>query len=110
MGLDHAVVLGPPGNGWPIWDYHTLARLKTLFSWALDRELMDIDPTARVRVRVKEVARDRALSDDEIRYFWAKIRKEAPVFLRSDRRCAISLELSSRKAGRPSRFPWERAC
>jgi integrase len=49
----------------------TLACLKTLFSWALDRELTDADPTARVRKRVKEVPRDRALSPDEIRYFWA---------------------------------------
>jgi len=49
----------------------TLARLKTLFSWALDNELADADPTARVRKRVKEVPRDRALSPDEIRYFWA---------------------------------------
>ena len=48
----------------------TLARLKTLFSWALDEDLIDGDPTARVRKRVKETARDRALSDDEIRHFW----------------------------------------
>ena len=49
----------------------TLARLKTFFSWALDEDLIDNDPTARVRRRVKETARDRALSDDEIRLFWA---------------------------------------
>lgn len=48
-----------------------LACLKTLFSWALDKELADADPTARVRKRVKEIPRDRALSPDEIRYFWA---------------------------------------
>jgi integrase len=49
----------------------TLGRLKTLFSWALDNELADTDPTARVRKRVKEIPRDRTLSPDEIRYFWA---------------------------------------
>ena len=49
----------------------TLARLKTLFSWALDEDLIDNDPTARVRRRIKESARDRALSDDEIHFFWA---------------------------------------
>jgi integrase len=48
----------------------TLARLKTLFSWALDKELLESDPTARVRNRVKEIPRDRALGPDEIRYFW----------------------------------------
>ena len=49
----------------------TLARFKTLFSWAVDEDLIDGDPTARVRKRIKETARDRALSDDEIRLFWA---------------------------------------
>jgi Phage integrase central domain len=34
----------------------TLARLKTLFSWALDKDLIDNDPTARVRRRIKESA------------------------------------------------------
>src|SRR5260370_1043074 len=49
----------------------TLARLKTLFSWTLDQELIEVDPTTRVRKRAKETARDRALSADEIRFFWA---------------------------------------
>jgi hypothetical protein len=34
-------------------------------------DLIALDPTAGVRRRVKETARDRALSDDEIRCFWA---------------------------------------
>lgn len=49
----------------------TLVRLRTLFRWAVDEELITADPTARVRKRVKETARDRVLTDDEIRYFWA---------------------------------------
>jgi hypothetical protein len=44
--------------------------LKTFYSWALDEELIDNDPTGRVRRRIKETARDRALTDDEIRLFW----------------------------------------
>ena len=48
----------------------TLARLKTLFRWALDEEIVASDPTLRVRRRVKEVARDRALNDNEIQLFW----------------------------------------
>src|SRR5262249_44066193 len=49
----------------------TLARLKTLFVWALSEDLIDSDPSVRVRKRIKEAARDRALSDGEIRRFWA---------------------------------------
>jgi integrase len=58
----------------------TLARLKTLFSWALDEDLIDNDPTARVRRRIKESARDRALSGDEIRLFWAGCEKLGWLF------------------------------
>jgi integrase len=46
-------------------------RLKTLFRWALDEEFISSDPTVKVRKVVKEVARDRVLSDDEICLFWA---------------------------------------
>jgi integrase len=53
----------------------TLARLKTLFSWALNEDLIDKDPTVGVRKRIKESARDRALSNDEIRLFWASCDK-----------------------------------
>jgi integrase len=48
----------------------TLTRLKTLFRWAVDMELIAADPTLGVRARVKEKARDRALDEDEIRWFW----------------------------------------
>jgi integrase len=48
----------------------TLTRLRTLFRWAADMDLIDADPTAGVRQRVKEKARDRALDDDEIKLFW----------------------------------------
>jgi integrase len=39
--------------------------------WALDEELIATDTTARVRRRIKETARDRVLSYDEIRRFWS---------------------------------------
>jgi integrase len=45
--------------------------LLTLFRWALDAELIDANPIVNVRKRAKEVARDRALSDPEIKLFWA---------------------------------------
>jgi integrase len=47
-----------------------LTLLRTLFRWAVDMDLVAADPTAGVRRRIKEKARDRALDDDEIRLFW----------------------------------------
>jgi integrase len=48
----------------------TLTRLRTLFRWAAGMDMITADPTAGVRTRIKEKARDRALDDDEIRLFW----------------------------------------
>jgi integrase len=66
-----ALLDGIADRGSPVQANRTLARLKTLFKWVLDEELIPADPTARVRKVVKETARDRTLSDDEIRLFWA---------------------------------------
>jgi integrase len=65
------LLAGIADRGSPVQANRTLARLKTLFKWALDEELVASDPTARVRKLVKETARARALSDDEIRIFWS---------------------------------------
>jgi integrase len=48
----------------------TLARLRTLFNWAVEKDHLTDSPVVRMRPRVKEHPRDRALSDDEIRWFW----------------------------------------
>jgi integrase len=66
-----ALLDGITNRGSPVQANRTLTRLKTLFKWALDEELISSDPTARVRKVVKEAGRDRVLSDDEIRLFWA---------------------------------------
>jgi integrase len=62
---------GIAGRGAWVQANRTLAQLKTLFRWALGKDLIADDPTARVSRRVKETARDRVLSDDEIRWFWS---------------------------------------
>jgi integrase len=66
-----ALLEGIADRGSPVQANRTLTRLKTLFKWLLDEELIPADPTARVRKIVKETARDRALSNDEIRLLWA---------------------------------------
>ena len=48
----------------------TLARLRTLFNWAVEKDYLTASPVVRMKPRVKEHPRDRALSDDEIRWFW----------------------------------------
>jgi integrase len=49
-----------------------LARLQTFFKWCMAREqkLITVDPTAGITPPVKETARSRVLTDDEIKAFW----------------------------------------
>jgi integrase len=53
----------------------TLARLKTFFRWAADEEIIVDSPVARKKPPTRETARDRALTDEEIGWFWAACEK-----------------------------------
>jgi len=48
-----------------------LARLRALFNWAVEKDRLDASPVVRMKPPTKERARDRALSDDELRWFCA---------------------------------------
>jgi integrase len=48
----------------------TLARLRALFNWAVEKDRISASPADRMKLPTKERARDRALTDDEIRWFW----------------------------------------
>jgi integrase len=48
----------------------TLARLRALFNWAIEKDRISASPVDHMKPPTKERARDRALSDDEIRWFW----------------------------------------
>ncbi|WP_256515500.1 tyrosine-type recombinase/integrase [Alsobacter ponti] len=58
----------------------SLATLKTLFGWALDRGIVDIHPLAGMKRPAKLISRDRILSDTEIRAFWAATFQLGPIF------------------------------
>lgn len=57
-----------------------LAAIRKLFSWALDRGLVDRHPAAGLKLPAKEISRDRVLSDEEIAKFWNSIDNLYPVF------------------------------
>ncbi|MXP09608.1 tyrosine-type recombinase/integrase [Pseudoblastomonas halimionae] len=40
------------------------------FNWCVERDILATNPAAGVKPVAKEVARDRVLTDDEIRWFW----------------------------------------
>lgn len=46
------------------------AYLSKFFNWCVERDVLDVAPTAGVRPPSKETSRERVLSDDEVRWFW----------------------------------------
>jgi integrase len=48
----------------------TLTRLGALFKWAVEKDRLKVSPAERVRRVAQEQARDRVLSDDELRWLW----------------------------------------
>ena len=58
-------------RGAPIQANRTLARLRTLFNWAVDREIIAVNPVTRMKRPIVEKERSRTLTDDEIRLFWS---------------------------------------
>jgi integrase len=57
-------------DGAGVQSNRTFSLLTALFNWAVSQDLVDTNPTAGVRRRVKEVPRDRLLDDDELVRFW----------------------------------------
>ena len=48
----------------------TLARLRALFNWAIEKDRVAASPVARMKLPTQEQTRDRVLSDDEVRWLW----------------------------------------
>jgi integrase len=48
-----------------------LARLRTLFSWAVEKDWIASNPCDGLKPPTKEKSRDRVLGDDDIRFLWA---------------------------------------
>lgn len=55
----------------PISANRLLALLRKLFNWAVERDLVAVNPCLQVRAPGKETSKDRVLSVDEVGVFWA---------------------------------------
>jgi integrase len=57
-------------RGAPIYANRTLAALRKLFAWAAERYPVEANPCSAIKAPAKEKARDRVLTDDELRRIW----------------------------------------
>jgi integrase len=56
--------------GAPFSANRTLAAVRRLFNWCIERDILAANPCAGVRPPVQEVSRDRVLSDEELALIW----------------------------------------
>jgi len=56
--------------GAPFSANRTLAAVRRLFNWCIERDILSANPCAGVRPPVQEVSRDRVLSDEELVLIW----------------------------------------
>jgi integrase len=68
----HAISLidGIAATGAKVQANRTLARLRHLFNWAVERGRLSASPIMGMKAPTKERARDRTLTNDELRWFW----------------------------------------
>ena len=57
-------------RGAPIQANRTLAVIRKMFNFALQRDIVQVSPCAGVEAPAQEQQKDRVLSDDEVRLFW----------------------------------------
>ena len=68
-------------SGRPVAANRTLAHLSKFFGWLVERGEIDTNPVIGVKKPTREVARDRVLTDDEIRWFWIATERAGPVWM-----------------------------
>lgn len=66
----HDLLDGMIARGAEVQANRTFATLRKLCNWALERGVIDINPCGGLKAPTQEQARDRVLSDDELRWVW----------------------------------------
>src|SRR5262245_1634387 len=67
-------------GGAPIAANRTFAAVRKFFNWCVARDILAVSPCAGVKPPSAERARDRVLSDDELRLVWAAADKLGGTF------------------------------
>ena len=67
-------------RGAPTMANRTLATIRKLFNWAVERDVIKESPCAGVKPPAPERKRDRILTDDELRAFWRATAELGPPF------------------------------
>ncbi len=92
-------------RGAPIQANRTLACVRRMFNWAIERDVLDASPCIRIKAPAPENTRDRALSDEEIETFWHGLAKAG---MSETIRLALKLQLvTAQRKGEVVNAKWD---
>ncbi|MBF0341253.1 MAG: tyrosine-type recombinase/integrase [Magnetococcales bacterium] len=92
-------------RGATITTNRTLACVRKMFNWAVERGVLDVSPCIGVRAPVQEMQRERVLSPDEIQTFWNGLNKAG---MSEGSRLALKLQfLTASRKGEVVVAKWE---
>lgn len=80
-------------RGSPVMSNRLRALLNKMFNFAVDRDILEHNPCTRVKPLATEKAKDRHLSEDEIRTFWHVLETNTELVMSDDIRRALKLIL-----------------
>lgn len=67
---DVLALLDPIADRAPVMANRVLTFIKMIYNWAVENEILEVNPVYRMKPPTKERARERVLTDQEIRTFW----------------------------------------
>ena len=85
-------------RGSPVQANRTLACVRRMFNFAVERGLMDVSPASHIRAPSPEKPRMRVLSDDEIAAFWQALHEDT-VISEPMRRAMALILLTAQRPG-----------
>ena len=78
----------------PIMANRTLALVRKMFNFAIDEELLHVNPAQRVKRLAPERPRDRVLTEDEIRQVWSVLDAESALIASAVRLMLLTAQRS----------------
>lgn len=87
---DVLAILAEVAEKAPIRANRLLAVIRKMFNWAVSTDRLDLSPCAGVKAPAKEISRDRVLTDNELKTFWAVLPSSG---LPEDSQIAFKLQL-----------------
>lgn len=100
-------------RGSPIMANRTLACVRRMFNWAIERDILETSPCLRVKAPAKESSRQRVLSAGEIKTLWevlesGKSKDDEPLTMTQPIRLALQLVLvTAQRVGEVAGASWE---